>query len=239
MNPPAVVAAGGLLVTPRRVLVLRARVDAVVLGDDLAGAAHVALLERAPQPVADHRVDERRVPHAQPFARARQQVRAVAHRLHAAGDGDVDVADGDALGGEHDRLESGAAHLVDGERGDVIGQPAAERRLPRRVLPEPGETTLPMMHSSTIAGSMPARRTASATTSAPSCGAVKSLSAPRNLPVGVRTALTMTTSRSHAFGIGLTRRCVAILDARPTLSHDVYRAEQRLQATEDDAATSA
>ena len=49
-----------------------------------------------------------------------------------------------------------------------------------------------MMHSSTIAGSMPARRTASRTTSAPSCGAVKSFSAPRNLPVGVRTALTMT-----------------------------------------------
>ena len=52
--------------------------------------------------------------------------------------------------------------------------------------PRPAETTLPMMHSSTTRGSMPARRTASRTTSAPSCGAVKSLSAPRNLPVGRR-----------------------------------------------------
>src|SRR5438309_11490886 len=52
-----------------------------------------------------------------------------------------------------------------------------------------------MMHSSTIAGSTPARRTASATTSAPSCGAVTPFSAPRNLPVGVRTALTITDSR--------------------------------------------
>src|ERR1700694_349196 len=54
-----------------------------------------------------------------------------------------------------------------------------------------------MMHSSTRPASMPARRTASATTRAPSSGAVKSLSAPRNFPVGVRTALTMTTSRTR------------------------------------------
>src|SRR3954464_14813979 len=73
------------------------------------------------------------------------------------------------------------------------------------------------MHSSTISGSMPARRTASATTSAPSCGAVKPLSAPRNLPVGVRTALTMTDSRT------------AHLDAI-----DRIGAEQLLQAFEDD-----
>ena len=42
---------------------------------------------------------------------------------------------------------------------------------------------------------MPARATASRTTSAPSSVAVKSFSAPRNLPVGVRTAETMTDSR--------------------------------------------
>src|SRR5581483_7097356 len=60
--------------------------------------------------------------------------------------------------------------------------------------PSPADTTLPMMHSSTIAGSMPARRTASRTTIAPSCGAANDFSAPRNLPVGVRTAETMTDS---------------------------------------------
>src|SRR4029450_7094208 len=58
--------------------------------------------------------------------------------------------------------------------------------------PTPAPTTLPMMHSSTIAGSMPARRVVAATTMEPNCGAEKSLSAPRNFPVGVRTALTMT-----------------------------------------------
>src|SRR5215218_5287065 len=53
-----------------------------------------------------------------------------------------------------------------------------------------------MMHSSTISGSMPARRTASATASAPSSVAVNPFKAPRNLPVGVRTAETMTDSRT-------------------------------------------
>src|SRR6187549_58160 len=52
-----------------------------------------------------------------------------------------------------------------------------------------------MMHSSTIAGSMPARATDSRTTMAPSSGAVKSFKVPRNFPVGTRTALTMNALR--------------------------------------------
>src|SRR5690349_7371905 len=74
-----------------------------------------------------------------------------------------------------------------------------------------------MMHSSTIVGSMPARRTASATIIAPSCGAVKPFSAPRNFPVAVRAALTMTASRT------------AHLDAL-----DGVGAEHVLQTSEDD-----
>ena len=42
-----------------------------------------------------------------------------------------------------------------------LESPPLQRGLARRRLPEPAETTLPMMHSSTVAGSMPARRTAS------------------------------------------------------------------------------
>src|SRR5436190_24205135 len=52
-----------------------------------------------------------------------------------------------------------------------------------------------MMHSSTIAGSIPARETASRTTIAPSSGAAKSFREPRNFPVGTRTALTMNALR--------------------------------------------
>src|SRR5208282_1826237 len=58
--------------------------------------------------------------------------------------------------------------------------------------PSPAETTLPMMHSSTCFASISARRTASATTFAPSCVAENDDSPPWNLPTGVRTALKMT-----------------------------------------------
>src|SRR5262249_27118920 len=77
-----------------------------------------------------------------------------------------------------------------------------------------------MMHSSTTDGSTPARRTASATTSAPSCGAVKPFSAPRNRPVAVRTALTMTAS------------CRSDTDGQ---LRDHFGSEERLQSVEDDA----
>src|SRR6516225_3126883 len=97
------------------------------------------------------------------------------------------------------------------------GSPPLSAACRAEFCPRPAETTLPMMHSSTILGSTPARRTASATTSAPSSGAVRLLSAPRNLPVGVRTALTMTESRT------------ADLDA---LDH--LRAKQFLEPSQDD-----
>jgi hypothetical protein len=52
---------------------------------------------------------------------------------------------------------------------------------------------------------MPARLTASRTTMAPSCGAVKSDSEPWNFPIGVRTADTMTTSSMKAMDVKLLR----------------------------------
>ena len=62
----------------------------------------------------------------------------VAHRLHAARDGDVDVAGRDPLRRQHHGLQPGAADLVDRHRGDVFGEAAVERRLARRVLPFAG-----------------------------------------------------------------------------------------------------
>ena len=40
----------------------------------------------------------------------------------------------DGLVGEHHRLQAGAAHLVDRQRGDVLVESAMQRRLPRGVL---------------------------------------------------------------------------------------------------------
>src|SRR5262245_60966652 len=79
------------------------------------------------------------------------------------------------------------------------GRPPLSAACRAGLWPRPAETTLPRMHSSTISGSMPARRTASRTTIAPSSGAVNPFSTPRNLPVGVRTALTITDSRMRNF----------------------------------------
>src|SRR5438094_513836 len=109
------------------VIVLCLAADVVVLGDRFAGVAHVALLERAPQTVVDHRVDDLRVPHAQAVAYARQEVGTAAHRLHSAGDRHVDVAGADALIGEHHGFEAGAAYLINSQRRDMIGQSAPER----------------------------------------------------------------------------------------------------------------
>src|SRR5262245_1721781 len=58
--------------------------------------------------------------------------------------------------------------------------------------------TLPMMTSFTASLGMVARRVASATTRAPSLVAEILLNAPLSEPMGVRTALTMTTSRTMA-----------------------------------------
>ena len=50
------------------------------------------------------------------------------------GDGDLDVAGRDALGGKHDGLEAGAAHLVDRQRRDMVAEAAVERSLAGRIL---------------------------------------------------------------------------------------------------------
>ena len=122
----------------RGILVLCGAVDVILVGNDLARIPHVALLERAPQTVSDHGIDHFAVAHPQPVTNARQQIRAVAHRFHAAGDGDVDVAGADTLVGEHHRFEPGTAHLIDRHCRDVIWQASAERRLTRGVLTLPG-----------------------------------------------------------------------------------------------------
>ncbi len=90
--------------------------------------------EWAPEAILNHGVDHRTVSHAKAFANAWQEVGTVAHRLHTAGNGNVDVARLDTLLREHHCFQSGAADLVDRECGDVVTQPAVERGLPRRRL---------------------------------------------------------------------------------------------------------
>ena len=70
-------------------------------------------------------------------------MRRPAHALHAAGQDQVGIAGPNRLGREHDRLEPGAAHLVDGVGRDGLGQPGVEGRLPGRVLADPACSTCP------------------------------------------------------------------------------------------------
>src|SRR4029453_2133535 len=102
--------------------------------------------------------------------------------------------------------------------------------------PTPALTTLPMMHSSTIAGSMPARRIVSATTMEPNWGAEKSFSAPRNFPVGVRTALTMTEFLISGFRGSRVPKFQGSRFSDQN-AFDRVVTEQRFQARQDDAGT--
>ena len=127
---PAVALGGeGVLVLPAH---------SVPFGHRFAGESHRPVLQRAPETVVDHRVVRVDVAHAQALAGLRQEIWSVAQRLHAAGHRDVDVTRRDTLRRQHHRLQAGTADLVDGERGHVIPEPAAERRLAGGRLPQTG-----------------------------------------------------------------------------------------------------
>ena len=78
-----------------------------------------------------HRVDRLDVAHAKAEARAGQQVGRVRHRLHPAGDADLEVAGADRLVGEPDRAHARGADLVDRLRGDLLRDPGLDLRLAR------------------------------------------------------------------------------------------------------------
>ncbi len=110
--------------------------DVVLFGDKFAGDAHVEIFVHVPEAVVNHRVEEFLIAEAEAGARALQQIRAVRHGLHAAGDDDFGFAQSDALRCERDGFQAGAANFVDRHRGDARIETAAQRRLPRGILSE-------------------------------------------------------------------------------------------------------
>ncbi len=126
---------GGALVALGRDVVLHVARDAADLaGVALGAGAHVHGVERAPETVVDHRVEQLAVAHAVALARLLQEVGRLGHRLHAAGDDDLGVAGLDHLVGEVDRVDAREAHLVDRHRRHRHRDPALHRRLARRHL---------------------------------------------------------------------------------------------------------
>ena len=76
----------------------RARVISSSFETSVASLIICLLGERVGEPVVGHRVDRVDVAHAEAEAGAGQQVRSVRHRLHAAGDADLELAGADRLG---------------------------------------------------------------------------------------------------------------------------------------------
>ena len=104
--------------------------------------------------VAVHRVDQREVAH--PVAPARvdrvDQVRHPAHRLDAAGEHDVRLAQHDRLRAGGDRLQAGGAGLVDRLRRRRVGDAGAVPTCRAGFGPEPAWRPWPISTSSTSDG---------------------------------------------------------------------------------------
>jgi hypothetical protein len=89
---------------------------------DLTGLVdHLLLGEGVCEAIVGHRVDGLDVAHAETEAGARQEVGRLAHRLHTAGDADLQIARADRLIGDADRAHAGGADLVDGLGRDLFG----------------------------------------------------------------------------------------------------------------------
>ena len=188
---------GGAAVAFDGVAILHFAGDVVLFGDEFAGNAHVDVGMGAPEAVFDGGVDEFGVAEAQAFAGG-QQVRArcswtPCRRRRRSRRLPVMMA----WAARATALRPLPQTML------MVSALTVSARPPRRAAwragfwPRPAGRTQPMMHSSTGSqAGKAARRTASRTTIAPRSTAEMSLSAPRNLPTGVRTALTMTTS-SH------------------------------------------
>ena len=108
--------------------------DLIFVDEVFRGDAHVVIVERIPQAIADHGVDDLRVPHAQTGACARHYVVGQAHVFLAARDNHVGVTATDGLRAEVQSLEARAADLVQGHGRHRVGQASLDGSLTRRVL---------------------------------------------------------------------------------------------------------
>ena len=104
--------------------------------DVLSGGAHVVVVVGVPQAVLDHGIDHLLVTHAGAPALIRKGEGSLRHALRAAGYDDVSVATDDGPGGLHDRLHTGAAHHVDSEGGNTVGDTGLDHDLTGDVLPQ-------------------------------------------------------------------------------------------------------
>ena len=102
-------------------------------------------MERVPQPVLEHRVDEFQSAHFGAVAQMRG-MGGQAHTLHPARGDDGAFAGADLLGAQSDGAEAGAADLVDAEGGVGVRHAGGAGRLPGRILSATGGQNLAKYH---------------------------------------------------------------------------------------------
>ena len=121
-----------------------------------------------------------------------QQVGGLAHRLHAAGDADLEVAGADRLVGEPDRAHARGADLVDRLRGDLLRDPGLDLGLARGDLALAGLQHLAEDDLLDLVGRRPRRARARLDRGAAEVGGVEGREPPPIFPNGVRAVPRMT-----------------------------------------------
>ena len=109
-----------------------------LLGDLGGLRGHLLARERVGEPVVGHGVERLDVAHAEPEARLGEQVGRPRHRLHAARHREVEIARAHGLIDDADGPQARGADLVDGLRGDLLGDPGLDLGLAGRDLPLAG-----------------------------------------------------------------------------------------------------
>ena len=111
-------------------------------GDVFGGLAHVVAVERIPQTVTDHRVDELQIAHLLTRTQV-LRVGAEGHVLLTASGDDVRIPQLDVLGRQCHGAQARAADLVDAPSGAFFRQARIDMRLTRGVLALGGGQHLP------------------------------------------------------------------------------------------------
>ncbi|CAI8866812.1 ABC transporter ATP-binding protein [Pseudomonas sp. IT-P291] len=126
--------------------------DLVLLRQILGGDTHVVVVEGVPQAILDHAVLQLRMAHTQAGACLGQNIGGQTHVFLTASDDQFCVAAADCLDGKMDRLETGAADLVQSQGGCGVWQASLDRGLACRVLPGAGSENLAEYHFINLSG---------------------------------------------------------------------------------------
>ena len=154
------------------------------------------VIERIPQTILDHDIDEFAVAHTQtPTSFAAGNKRSVGHAFHTAGNDDVVIASQDGLSSQFHTFQAGTADFIDSKSRNFNRQASFDGCLTSRVLAQSSLEDVTKNDFVNFFTRDISSFQASLMTIAPSSGADRGSRLPPNLPIAVLTALAITTSR--------------------------------------------